>query len=176
LADSLKQLAEYDWDGARPVLEHCDAASSRYPPVKGFLQLEQEIEAVLTAGTDAGIAVNWARSVIEGRDTSAPDRHIELALHTGVLAGVVLSGCSSQPTAFGGAWDDAHLPPAPVEPASLLTPQAIRSIAATLDGAPAGTGPDAYRGLKISAPQGSGVEQRLSLLAKSIGAVRAAGF
>nr|WP_246223648.1 DUF4862 family protein [Pseudarthrobacter psychrotolerans] len=56
------------------------------------------------------VAVNWARSVIESRDTTAPDRHVELARQAGVLAGVVHSGCSPRPTPFGGAWDDAHLP------------------------------------------------------------------
>jgi hypothetical protein len=176
LADSLKQLAEYDWDDARPVLEHCDAATNHHPPVKGFLPFDHEIAAVLTAGTGAGIAVNWARSVIEGRDTGTPDRHVKMALQAGLLAGVVLSGCSSRPTAFGGAWDDAHLPPAPLEPASLLTAQGVRSIAATLDGASTGKVPSAYRGLKVSAPQGAGVVQRLSILARSINEVREAGF
>lgn len=176
LANSLKELAQYDWDGARPVLEHCDAANRHHPPVKGFLPLEQEIEAVIAADTGAGIALNWARSVIEDRDTSTPGRHMELALRSGVLAGVVLSGCSSRPTAFGEAWDDAHLPPGPVEPASLLTPQDIRNIAATLNKATNGIKPGPYRGLKISAPQKSGVEQRLSLLARSIDTVRRTGF
>jgi hypothetical protein len=176
LAASLKQLAELDWDGARPVLEHCDAAINHNSPIKGFLPLEQEIEAVVTAGTGAGVALNWARSVIEGRDTRTPDRHIKLALHAGLLAGFVLSGCSSQPTAFGPAWDDAHLPPAPVERVSLLTTQGIRAIAATLDNALLRSEPKTYRGLKVSAPLGSGVAQRLSLLAKSIDAIRRAGF
>lgn len=176
LADSLMQIAGLDWDGARPVLEHCDAATGRYPPVKGFLQLEQDIEAVLAAGTGAGVTVNWSRSVIEDRDTSAPDRHIKLALQAGVLAGAVLSGCSSQATAYGAAWDDTHLPPAPVEPASLLTSSAVRSMAALLEGTPTGTEPDVYRGLKVSAPPLASVEQRLSLLAASIDAVRRAGF
>jgi hypothetical protein len=176
LTDSLQQLAEYDWDGARPVLEHCDAATSRYPPVKGFLQLEQEIEAIVAASTGAGVTVNWARSVIEGRDTNAPDRHVKLALQAGLLAGTVLSGCSPQATAYGAAWDDTHLPPAPVEPASLLTSGSIRSMAALLEGTTTGTGPDIYRGLKVSSPPGASVEQRLSLLAASINAVRRAGF
>jgi Domain of unknown function (DUF4862) len=176
LAGSLQQLAEYDWDGARPVLEHCDAAVRHHPPVKGFLPLEQEIEAVLGSGTGAGIALNWARSVIESRDTGTPARHLELALHTGVLAGFVFSGCASRPTAFGEAWDDTHLPPAPVEPASLLTPQDIRAIAASLDAACTGRGPEVYRGLKISAPRGSSVEERLALLSHSIDTVCGAVF
>jgi hypothetical protein len=175
LADSLRQLAGFDWDGARPVLEHCDAAVRPHPPVKGFLPLEQEIEAVLVSGTGAGVALNWARSVIEGRATGTAASHLKLALDAGVLAGFVLSGCSSRPTAFGEAWDDTHLPPAPVDPASLLTAHAISAIAASLDGG-TGKGREAYRGLKISAPPGTPVSRRLSLLASSIAAVRAAGF
>lgn len=176
LADSLRQVAELDWDGALPVLEHCDAASLRFPPVKGFLQMEQDIEAVLAADTEAGVTVNWARSVIESRDTSTPDRHVRLALQAGVLAGAVLSGCSSQATAYGAAWDDSHLPPAPVELASLLTSERIRSMTGVLDGTPNGTESDVYRGLKVSAPPGATVEKRLSVLAASIDTVRRAGF
>ena len=176
LAGSLQQLAEYDWDGAHPVLEHCDAAVRGHPPVKGFLPLEQEIEAVLASGTGAGIALNWARSVLESRDTGTPARHLELALNAGLLAGFVLSGCASRPTAFGGAWDDTHLPPVPVEPTSLLTPQGIRAIATSLDAGCTGSAPEVYRGLKVSAPRGSGVEERLALLARSIDSVCGAGF
>ncbi|MGF9648729.1 DUF4862 family protein [Pseudarthrobacter oxydans] len=176
LADSLHQLAEDDWDGARPVLEHCDAPGRQHPPVKGFLPLEQEIEAILGSGTGAGVALNWARSVIESRDTGTPARHLELALDADLLAGFVLSGCASRPTAFGEAWDDTHLPPAPVEPASLLTPQGIRAITASLDAGCTGSAPDVYRGLKISAPRGSSVEERLALLTNSINTVCGAGF
>ncbi|MDQ0823383.1 hypothetical protein QFZ79_001126 [Arthrobacter sp. V4I6] len=93
------------------MLEHCDAAGSSHPPVKGFLSLEAEIDAVLGAGAGTGITVNWARSVIEQRDVAAPLRHVKLALEAGVLAGAVLSGCAPVATEFGAAWDDVHLPP-----------------------------------------------------------------
>lgn len=176
LAGSLQQLAEYDWGGARPVLEHCDAAVRQHPPVKGFLPLDQEIDAVLGSGTGAGVALNWARSVIEKRDTGTPARHLKHALDTGVLAGFVFSGCASRPTAYGEAWDDTHLPPAPVEPASLLTPPGIKAITASLDAGWSGNGPEVYRGLKVSAPRGSSVEERLALVANSIDTVSGAGF
>ena len=83
LRASLAELAGYDWDGARPVLEHCDAAGGRGPGIKGFLALEDEISATLAAGAGTGIAVNWARSVIEQRDTAAPVRHAKLASGSG---------------------------------------------------------------------------------------------
>ena len=176
LTESLRHAAGFRWDGARIVLEHCDAAGPSRAPVKGFLRFGQEVEAVLAAGTGAGVAVNWARSVIEDRDPGAPVRHVELASAEGILAGVVLSGCSSQATGFGAAWDDSHLPPAPVEPASMLTPQRIRTLAAAVDAGVDVHGPEPYRGLKISAPPGSSVWQRVALLEGSIDAVRGAGF
>ena len=176
LTESLQQLEDYQWDGARPVLEHCDAATDLHAPVKGFLRFEQEIEAVLAAGTNSGVAVNWGRSVIEDRDAGTPVRQVELGLQEGVLAGVVLSGCSPKPTAFGGAWDDSHLPPASVEPSSLLTPKHIRSVATVLDETSSSTQPEIYRGLKVSAPAGSSVAVRVALLATSIAAVRGASF
>ncbi len=176
LAESLKQLSDIDWDGAQPVIEHCDAATGKHSPVKGFLRFEQEMEAVLSVSTAVGVAVNWGRSLIEDRDAGAPARQVEAALKEGVLAGVVLSGCSPRPTVFGGAWDDCHLPPAPLEPDSLLTTHRISSIASALDGGLAGTEPSVYRGLKVSAPHGSRLEQRLSILTESIKVSRAAGF
>ncbi|MGG5173879.1 DUF4862 family protein [Pseudarthrobacter sp. J1763] len=176
LTSSLQQLAEYDWDGALPVLEHCDATSNARLPVKGFMQFEQEIEAVVAADSGIGVSVNWARSVIENRDTSAPQRHAERAAEARVLAGFILSGCSDRVTEFGGAWDDTHLPPAPVESSSLLTSRHISSIATMLEKPfPEGQAVP-YRGLKVSAPAGFSVEQRVKLLARSIDTVHGAGF
>ncbi|WP_426766183.1 DUF4862 family protein [Pseudarthrobacter sp. 1G09] len=176
LAASLEQLATFGWDGARTVLEHCDAAKPGQTPVKGFLNLEEDMEAVNTSGTGTGLAVNWGRSAIEGRDGRTAGRHIRACLDSELLAGVVLSGCAPVSTRFGEAWDDCHLPPAPVEPASLLTPAAIRSVSAALEPAPGGPKSEVYRGLKVSAPQGSSVARRVGLLAGSIEIARAAGF
>lgn len=176
LAASLEQLAGFGWDGARAVLEHCDAATPGQTPVKGFLTLEEELEAVTASGTGTGVAVNWGRSAIEGRDGVAAFRHIRACLDSELLAGVVLSGCAPVATRFGEAWDDCHVPPAPVEPASLLTPAAIRSVSAALDSASGGPKSEVYRGLKVSAPRGSSVARRVALLAGSIDVARAAGF
>lgn len=176
LSESLAELADYSWDGARPVLEHCDAGTGSGPWIKGFLPVEAEIDAILAADAGVGLAVNWARSVIEQRDVSVPARHLKLAGDAGVLAGVVLSGCSPVDTLFGRAWDDTHLPPALLEPGSLLTADRItefaRAAAAEMPGSPGGL----YRGLKVSAPRGATVDQRIALVSGSIAAVREAGF
>ena len=177
LRASLTELSGFQWDGARPVVEHCDAAGSNRPPVKGFLSLEAEIDAVVGAGAGTGIAVNWARSVIEQRDVTAPLRHAGLALEAGVLAGAVLSGCASVDTEFGAAWDDVHLPPDSVAPQSLLTAGLVRDFATAVQGTSrslAGVPP--YRGLKVSAPPGSQWQERVAVVALSLAAARTAGW
>ncbi|MEK0154640.1 DUF4862 family protein [Arthrobacter oryzae] len=176
LVASLAELADYAWDGARPVLEHCDAGTGSGPLIKGFLPVEAEIDAILAADAGVGLAVNWARSVIEQRDVSAPVRHLKLAGDAGVLAGVVLSGCSPVDTRFGRAWDDTHLPPAPLEPGSLLTADRIREFAVAASVETPGSPRCLYRGLKVSAPRGATVDQRIALVSGSIAAVREAGF
>lgn len=176
LRASLAELAGYAWDGARPVLEHCDAAIGNGPWIKGFLPIEAEIEAILAADAGVGLAVNWARSVIEQQDVSAPIRHLKLATDAGVSAGVVLSGCSPVDTPFGRAWDDTHLPPARLEPGSLLTADRIREFAVAAGVETPGGRRCLYRGLKVSAPRGATVDQRIALISGSIAAVHEAGF
>jgi hypothetical protein len=75
LKTSLLELLTEDWSGAQIVVEHCDAFVAAHPPQKGFLTLEQELEAVtLTEQQKAwltnlhgedyrppGIAINWVR-------------------------------------------------------------------------------------------------------------------
>lgn len=177
LRASLAELAGFRWDGARLVLEHCDAAGGRGPGIKGFLPLHDEISASLAAGAGTGLAVNWARSVIEERDTAAPVRHARLALDAGILAGAVLSGCAAVGTARGAAWDDVHLPPATVAHGSLLTLARIRDFAAVLQppGSPV-PGVPPYRGLKVSAPPGATWQKRVAVVAASLAAARAAGW
>ncbi|WLQ04965.1 DUF4862 family protein [Arthrobacter oryzae] len=176
LGASLAELAGYAWDGARPVLEHCDAGTGSGPWIKGFLPVEAEIDAILAADAGVGLAVNWARSVIEQRDVSAPVRHLKLAGDAGVLAGAVLSGCSPVDTRFGRAWDDTHLPPARLEPDSLLTADRVAEFTRAAGAEMPGGRGCLYRGLKVSAPRGATVEQRLVILSGSIAAVREAGF
>lgn len=174
LKASLTEVADYDWHDAQPVLEHCDAAppaGSRRQAVKGFLPLEVELEALVDAGGPGhtgpfGVTVNWGRSMIETRDASGPLRHARMCSETGLLAGLVASGCASLDTRWGSAWDDCHLPPTPVLPESLLTVEKLTKFLAV---SPPGQQPLPYCGVKVSAPAGATVQERLGVVAASLG-------
>lgn len=113
---SLATLLQWDWQGARLVVEHCDAHVPGQLPSKGFLSLVDEIAAVEATnarhGSDVGVVINWGRSVIETRSAEGALHHIRLARQHGVLAGLMFSGASGQETPYG-AWQDSHMPPAP---------------------------------------------------------------
>ncbi|MFE0463543.1 DUF4862 family protein [Kitasatospora sp. NPDC058965] len=141
LRASLAELAALDWDGAAVLLEHCDAAVPGQPPVKGFLTLDQEL-AVLAelAGSGLGLSLNWGRSLIELRDPDRVAEHAARAAASGLLRGYTFSGNGDRANAYGGAWDDTHLPFAdPVdgaygEPGSLLTTARAEQTLAHLGG------------------------------------------
>jgi len=172
-ADSLAEIASWDWGGTCVTVEHCDTYSDARPPQKGYLPLDAEIAAVQAArqlGTEVGITINWARSAIEARDASLPEAHIRAARTSGVLAGVMFSGCADVDTLYGPAWIDAHLPPSTgsdpsvvdllsAEPSSLLTPTVARRCFTA-------AGPNlAFSGLKISVqPASLDVEARVAYI------------
>ena len=113
---SLSTLLQWDWQGARLVIEHCDALVPGQLPAKGFLSLPDEIAAIEATnarhGSDVGIVINWGRSVIETRSAEGALQHIRLARQHGVLAGLMFSGASGADTPYG-PWQDSHMPPAP---------------------------------------------------------------
>lgn len=126
-AASLEQLQRLEWDGAAIVVEHCDAWKPSQHPEKGFLTLEQELEALESAAVPYGISINWGRSAIEFRDAGRVVEHLRTAKAAGRLAGFMASGTSDQAGPFGYPWIDAHHPfqRSPLHPAgdpgSLLT-------------------------------------------------------
>jgi len=163
LGRSLAEIAGWDWQGAKLVVEHCDAFRADLPPVKGFLTFEEEIEAVRLSGASVGLCVNWGRSAIEARDAARPLEQIALARKEGLLAGVMFSGASGAETAWG-AWADGHMPHAPAAgldyaaAGSLMTEAAIAAALAAAGDAPA------FIGAKITArPAEAGLEVRLGL-------------
>jgi hypothetical protein len=177
LADSLAEMLEWQWDGVRPVLEHCDALVPSHHPAKGFLSLAEEIRAIGKVHGDAdarvGMCINWGRSAIETRGVSGPLRHLAAASEHGVLAGVMFSGCSAEATAYGAPWSDVHLPPAPDgdcllgEPLSLLTrAEMVRSLQEIGDRA------TTYVGLKIATPSDAPLSTRMALLEQSLTTLR----
>ena len=118
-AKSLSEIASWDWDGAMILVEHCDAFVAGQTPAKGFLPLSAEVEIVrglASMPAPIGLLINWGRSAIEGRSTDRALEHVEFAKKSGVLKGLIFSGCADQHPHHGG-WQDSHAPFG-----SLLTP------------------------------------------------------
>jgi len=111
LLKSMEEILSWDWEGSKIVIEHCDTAVDNIPFEKGFLTIEDEIKTLieLQGMHNVGITINWARSAIEGRDTSKPLEHIELALKSNILSGLMFSGVSDNDIQYG-SWKDTHMP------------------------------------------------------------------
>lgn len=111
--DSLREILGWDWP-CELIVEHCDALD-KPDTRKGFLPLESELAAIARTksqiGKSVGIGINWARSAIEGRNTTLPLAHLHACRQAGALSALMFSG-----TATGGAygeWQDLHAPFAP---------------------------------------------------------------
>lgn len=113
---SLLEIASWDWCGARVVVEHCDAYTEGFIPQKGFLSLKHEIETIIEAnkktGLNAGITLNWARSVIEKRNVAGAVEHVREVSKAGLLKGMMFSGVTDKHDNLYGQWADTHMPPA----------------------------------------------------------------
>lgn len=119
---SLKEITRWDWP-CKLVLEHCDAMTSAAPR-KGFLPLENVLEVI--ADYDVSVCINWARSAIEGRNTTLPLIHAQMAKQVGKLDALMFSG-----TALNGEygeWQDLHAPFAPFCAESLMTIDHVREL------------------------------------------------
>jgi len=71
------------------VIEHCDSYVGTHPFEKGFMSVDEEISVLKSfAGNfKVGLAINWARSAIEGRSSSTVVDHIKLARKNKLLSG-----------------------------------------------------------------------------------------
>lgn len=110
LAKSLHEIASWNWQGVKIVIEHCDAFISGQRPEKGFLSLHDEIDAIESSGSEVGVLINWGRSAIEFRDANRVVEHIESAKSADLLQGLIFSGASNAEGLFGYPWIDAHHP------------------------------------------------------------------
>ena len=119
---SVREIAAWDWS-CDLVLEHCDAMTG-LAPRKGFLPLEQVLDVV--KGTDISVCINWARSAIEGRNTTLPVNHVQAALRAGKLGALMFSGTATEGPY--GEWTDLHTPFAPFCPESLLTAEHAKEL------------------------------------------------
>ena len=129
-ARSLKEVASWDWS-CDLVLEHCDAMTGPAPR-KGFLPLDNVLETL--AGYEISVGINWARSAIEGQDTTLPLAHTRQASQAGKLGALMFSG----PTQHGeyGEWQDLHAPFSPFCAESLMTHTHVRELLACTDSKP----------------------------------------
>jgi hypothetical protein len=177
---SLAELVQWDWQGARVVIEHCDAHVPGQVASKGFLSLADEIAAIEATntryGSDVGVVVNWGRSVLEARSAEGALQHIQLAKQHGVLAGLMFSGASGQDTPYG-AWRDSHMPPAPSTvggmgaEGSLLTDAALHDCLVASDGRQL-----PILGLKIGIrPLDASLDARMAHIGSALSRLDAAG-
>jgi hypothetical protein len=126
---SLTELALWDWDGARLVVEHCDAFLPGVRPQKGYLSLGEEIEAVLCSNARSevariGMCVNWGRSVVEGKSVDTPLTHIRRLRELKLLSGVMFSGATAVKGQYG-PWLDLHAPFAPARGCDHFTAESL---------------------------------------------------
>ncbi|XCB36450.1 DUF4862 family protein [Arcanobacterium hippocoleae] len=159
LQRSLEELAQWDLDGAKLTIEHCDAWTEEHAVEKGFLSLDDELAAIEAVGApNIFESLNWGRDAIEGRSTDLPLEHIQQTAARGHLGGMILSGAQNQHDGQWGPWVDAHIGLHEHQPASVLTRDLGRAaFEAALESAPK------YIGGKISLSSGSNPE-RIALL------------
>ncbi len=153
-ADSLAEIAAWDWGAIRLVLEHADALVDWHPPQKGWLSLEVELAATELAAERTGRSishtVNWGRSAIETQDGEGPQDHLRRLLAVGSLAGFMVSGASGLATGRSTPWQDVHLAVDTVEPESFLTEAALERALTTIADADLH-----YLGVKVGKAVGS---------------------
>lgn len=129
-ARSLKEVASWDWS-CDLVLEHCDAMTGPAPR-KGFLPLDNVLETL--AGYEISVGSNWARSAIEGQDTTLPLAHTRQASQAGKLGALMFSGTTQH--GEYGEWQDLHAPFSPFCAESLMTHTHVRELLACTDSKP----------------------------------------
>jgi hypothetical protein len=167
---SLDEILEWDWGNTKLVVEHCDAWSAKNDnPQKGFLQIEEEVDAIISVnakhGSDIGMIINWGRSVIESQSIAGASQQIELVDQHNLLHGLMFSGTTDNDANLYGKWSDLHMPPAPYlkhqygEAESLMTHSAIEESLRKCDFNKLG-----YVGIKLLAmPDDSPLEKRIGI-------------
>lgn len=163
LERSLERLREKDWGSCRIVLEHCDALRPGLLPVKGFLDLADEVALAKRVGLP--LSLNWGRSVLERRDPGGALEHVKEARDH--LAAFFFSGVTVDDPVYG-SWQDSHAPlrifsDQPWEAhGGLLTREAVSETLHELSR-------DTILGIKVQpAPPFLNVDQRLEFLGQQL--------
>ncbi|HGN8723996.1 TPA: DUF4862 family protein [Enterobacter bugandensis] len=161
---SIREIVSWNWS-CDLVLEHCDAMTGPAQR-KGFLPLEQVLEVV--NGTDISVCINWARSAIEGRNSTVPLEHVQAACKAGKLGALMFSGTTTR--GEYGEWQDLHAPFSSFCADSLMTTEQATSLftaasAATLK----------FSGIKLlEINANADVSHRIAILRDGISAMKKA--
>lgn len=175
-ASSLDEISSWRWGDTQLLVEHCDAGKPPRPFSKGFLSLEDEVDAIESvfgrASSASGIVVNWGRSAIEGMSAQTPVDHLEFLRARGLLRGIVFSGVASEHTPGAAAWADVHLPVAHPDRTdrSLLDSFAIANAVRAAGELSALE----FVGVKVSSGSTASFDERMRALLFSIATVAAA--
>ncbi len=86
------------------------------------------------AGYEISVGINWARSAIEGQDTTLPLAHTRQASQAGKLGALMFSGTTQH--GEYGEWQDLHAPFSPFCAESLMTHTHVRELLACTDSKP----------------------------------------
>lgn len=176
LLASLNTMLKWDWQGAKIVIEHCDAYVDSHAPSKGFLALTDELgvlsqlNAQLPAAQQLGMVINWGRSVFETRQVGGALEHIKAAQAAGLLSGVMFSGVSDKDSEYG-AWRDSHQPAQQSglvkhgEPGSWMTEQAMHQCLAACQQPAALPVLGAKIGIR---PFNASIEQRITVIRETL--------
>lgn len=165
-SQSLAEIASWDWAGSDLVVEHCDTRVPDHEPAKGWSRLEDEAAAI--EGTGIGLSLNWGRSAIELRDARAVVGQVREAHASGQLRGLVFSGVAQEPTGYGAAWEDAHLPFARSDGFPLGSPDSLLTLDRVADALEAAGTLD-WLGIKFGWPGREGsVEDRIAMIASGL--------
>jgi hypothetical protein len=163
-ARSIREIAGWDWS-CDLVLEHCDAMNG-CAPRKGFLPLEQVLDVV--KDTDISVCINWARSAIEGRNTTRPAEHVQAALKAGKLGALMFSGTTA--TGEYGDWQDLHAPFSSFCAESLMTTEHAKTLFTA-----ASTATLKFSGIKLlEINANANVDHRIAILRDGISAMNKA--
>lgn len=118
--------------------------------------------------TDISVCINWARSAIEGRNTTRPAEHVQAALKAGKLGALMFSGTTA--TGEYGDWQDLHAPFSSFCAESLMTTEHVKTLftaasAATLK----------FSGIKLlEINANANVDHRIAILRDGISAMNKA--
>lgn len=163
-ARSIKEIASWDWSCSL-VLEHCDAMN-KPAPRKGFLPLENVLDTL--AGYNIDVCINWARSAIEGRNTTLPLEHTQAVKAAGKLGALMFSGTATEGPY--GEWTDLHTPFAPFCPESLLTVESAKELFNVAD-----TAKLQFAGIKLlEIDENADANHRIAILRDGINALNIA--